>query len=156
MPGSFGDSPAPRSWLLNGQDARSPSAFRGSGLRLGRSRLGACPYPWLQPGGGYSVPPFAALLRHEKPYPPKSKINPPHPLQVKRRVLSHIAVINASRKFLSFGQRKCVPNPSLMRLQGHAGGLKPTTQLPNLGLIFHALKLGCPGRGGKPPRPRSR
>ena len=31
--------------------------------------------PWFRAGGGYSVPLFAAQSRHEKPYPPISKIN---------------------------------------------------------------------------------
>ena len=30
--------------------------------------------PWFRAGGGYSVPLFAAQSRHEKPYPPISKI----------------------------------------------------------------------------------
>ena len=32
----------------------------------------------FRPGGGYSVPPFAAPLRHERPYPPMSKIEMLH------------------------------------------------------------------------------
>ena len=58
--------------------------------------------PWLQPGGGYLVPPFAAPLRHERPYPPKSRINLSHPFQVKRNILSHIPPLNASDFFGGF------------------------------------------------------
>ena len=55
-------------------------------------------FTFFWPGGGYFVPPFAAPLRHERPYPPMSKIIVP-PIQVKRRVLSHIPPPNASGKF---------------------------------------------------------
>ena len=33
--------------------------------------------PWFRAGSGYLVPLFAAQSRHEKPYPPMSKINCP-------------------------------------------------------------------------------
>ena len=35
--------------------------------------------PWFRAGGGYLVPLLAAQSRHEKPYPPISKINPTFP-----------------------------------------------------------------------------
>ena len=38
--------------------------------------------PWFRAGGGYSVPLFAAQSRHEKPYPPMSKINLAFPFTV--------------------------------------------------------------------------
>ena len=38
--------------------------------------------PWFRAGGGYSVPLFAARSRHEKPYPPMSKINLAFPFSV--------------------------------------------------------------------------
>ena len=46
---------------------------RGSGLCSGGA-LGDRALPKLRPNGGYSVPLFAAQSRHEKPYPPISKI----------------------------------------------------------------------------------
>ena len=38
--------------------------------------------PKLWPGGGYLVPLFAAQSRHEKPYPPMSKIKPIFPFTI--------------------------------------------------------------------------
>ena len=38
--------------------------------------------PWFRAGGGYSVPLFAARSRHEKPYPPMSKISFAFPFTV--------------------------------------------------------------------------
>ena len=46
-----------------------PAPRLGQGGALGDRAL-----PKLWPGGGYSVPLFAARSRHEKPYPPISKI----------------------------------------------------------------------------------
>ena len=42
----------------------------------------ARPLPWFRADGGYSVPLFAAQSRHEKPYPPMSKINFAFPFTV--------------------------------------------------------------------------
>ena len=52
LPGSFRDFPAPRFWLLNGQDARSPSVPRFWPEPQKAGGDGTPPYRWLWPGGG--------------------------------------------------------------------------------------------------------
>ena len=94
VPGSFRDFPAPRIGAAR-RDASPCHWFRGSGLCSG-GPLGERTLPKLRPGGGYSVPPFAAPLRHERPYPPMSKIRSSHPVQVKRRELYEITPPDAS------------------------------------------------------------
>ena len=86
--GAFRAYPAPRLWLLNGRDARSPSAPRFcpclGGTTPPRWRLSirsqqVATLPWFRAGGG-SV--FAAQSRHEEPSPPMSKINPTIPFTI--------------------------------------------------------------------------
>ena len=63
------------------QECRFPEWPRRSAALPVRSRRGAT-LPWFRAGGGYSVPLFAARSRHEKPYPPMSKINLAFPFTV--------------------------------------------------------------------------
>ena len=88
MLGAFRACPAPRLWLLNGRDARSPSAPRFcpclGGTTPPRWRLSirsqqVATLPWFWAGGGLV---FAAQSRHEEPYPPMSKINPTIPFTI--------------------------------------------------------------------------
>ena len=63
------------------QECRFPEWPRRSAALPLRSQQVAT-LPWFRAGGGYSVPLFAAQSRHEKPYPPMSKINFAFPFTV--------------------------------------------------------------------------
>ena len=54
--------------------ARPPYRRKRQEGRFSEWSRQARPLPWFRAGGGYSAPLFAAQSRHEKPYPPMSKI----------------------------------------------------------------------------------
>ena len=61
-------------------DLPSPSALT---LERARPPFSQCPeFRSFRAGGGYSVPLLAAQSRHEKPYPPMSKIKPIFPFTI--------------------------------------------------------------------------
>ena len=82
-----------RPFHMAAMERNPPAVFRGSGFH-------GLPDP-LQPGGGCSVPPFAAQPRHERPHPPISKITTDSPFDGQNdRIVSHPPIKNKWKSFL--------------------------------------------------------